>query len=456
MRLQTISQEILSRARLEELIARFGLYRDPRRQVPMELLVEKMRRDIALDLKAVDQTSGRGQTIAFALRYQGHNPQTVAEVANTLASFYVAANVKLRGEQAAGTAEFLRVQLAEMSKRVAEQEQRVRDYRTRYVGELPEQTAANLATLERLHVQVQLNSADQVRAMDRRTALLKQLGETRQSTPAKPVDAGEPADPTLGDLAKLRQQLTLLRQRFTDRYPEVARIKAEIAALERTLVTVKPSPEQPAAPAAVDTTREVIQDAVDDAENEIERFRAEERRLREQIAVYQRRIDNAPQREQEFRELARDFDTTKELHGSLLKRYEDARLAETMEQRQRGEQFRILDPALPARQPAAPNRLKLLIASIALSLGAAAAAVMLAEHFDTSFHRVEALRAIATAPVVVTIPMIMTAGGRRRHAVRFAAATAGVIVALAIVVKASGYLATADDTLVGLLTRGGA
>ena len=181
-----------------------------------------------------------------------------------------------------------------------------------------------------------------------------------------------------------------------------------------------------------------------------------ERRLREQIAVYQRRIDNAPQREQEFRELARDFDTTKELHGSLLKRYEDARLAETMEQRQRGEQFRILDPALPARQPAAPNRLKLLIASIALSLGAAAAAVMLAEHFDTSFHRVEALRAIATAPVVVTIPMIMTAGGRRRHAVRFAAATAGVIVALAIVVKASGYLATADDTLVGLLTRGGA
>jgi succinoglycan biosynthesis transport protein ExoP len=454
-RLQTISQDILSRARLEALITRLGLYRDPKRQVPMELLVEKMRRDIGLELKAVDQTSGRGQTIAFALRYQGRDPQTVALVANTLASFYVAANVKLREEQAAGTAEFLRLQLEEMSKRVTEQEQRVRDYRARYVGALPEQTAANLATVERLHAQVQLNSADQLRAMDRRAVLLRQLAEARQLIQAKQADAPGTLEGTIAEIAKLKQQLTLLRQRFTDRYPEVVRLKSEIAALERTLVRTKPDAEkQPAPTAALDQTVLPIQDALGDAEREIDRFKAEERRLRRDVAVYQQRIDNAPQREQEFRELSRDYDTTKELQGSLLKRYEDARLAETMEQRQRGEQFRILDPALPARAPAAPNRLKLLFAGVLLSLGAAAGAVMLAAHLDTSFHTVDALRSMSSAPVVVSIPLIVTERDRRRQKLRFAVTTAAVTVALVFLIKAAQYLATGNEALVGLLSRG--
>src|SRR5438093_2344681 len=65
-RLQTISQEILSRARLEDLMTRFGLYLDLRKRLPMEAVVEKMRRDIRLELKGGEQQmSGRSATVAF-------------------------------------------------------------------------------------------------------------------------------------------------------------------------------------------------------------------------------------------------------------------------------------------------------------------------------------------------------------------------------------------------------
>src|SRR6059036_982803 len=231
-RLQTISQEILSRARLEDLITRFGLYPDLRDRVPVEAVVEKMRRDIQLELKGVEQQmSGRSATVAFNLSYRGRDPERVAAVANTLASFYVEENSKLRERQASQTTRFLKDQLAEARTRLDVQEARVRDFRARHAGELPQQMAVNLATLERLQAQLHLNSANQLRARDQR---MRQLAE--------PEGAGAMGafDSPTAKLAKLKRQLLDLRTRFSDKYPDVIRVKAEIAALERELAGTSP------------------------------------------------------------------------------------------------------------------------------------------------------------------------------------------------------------------------
>src|SRR5437660_5707569 len=159
-RLQTISQEILSRAKLEDLITRFALYAELRDRLPAEAVVEKMRRDIQLELKGVEQQmSGRTATIAFNLSYRGRDPETVAKVTNTLASFYVEENSKARERQASQTAQFLKDQLADTKKRLDGQEARVRDFRTRHAGELPQQMTVNLANLERLQAELHLNSS---------------------------------------------------------------------------------------------------------------------------------------------------------------------------------------------------------------------------------------------------------------------------------------------------------
>src|SRR5262249_8651213 len=155
-RLQTITQEALSRSRLESLIDRFDLYQDLRQQVPLEQVIERMRQDIILD-QTGGQKASQGESIsAFAISYKGRDPQQVAQVANTLASFYIGENRKAREQQAVETADFLRGQLEEMKQRQEEEQQRLRRFKERYMGELPEQLQANLKALENFNNQLRL------------------------------------------------------------------------------------------------------------------------------------------------------------------------------------------------------------------------------------------------------------------------------------------------------------
>src|SRR3990172_6644840 len=229
-RLHTISQEILSRSRLEGLIARFGLYSGFSKQVPFEQVIERMRGDIKLELKQVDVRGPRQATVAFTISYQGSEPPTVALVTNTLASFYIEENLKVRERQATGTAEFLRVQLEETKKRLDDQEQRVSQFKRRYLGELPQQMESNLAALEGLHLQLRLNADNQTRVVERQQALASHLAEAQTIGP--PAYAG-PAAPAGGPetqearLTRLKQELTALRTQFSEKYPDVVRFKAD-------------------------------------------------------------------------------------------------------------------------------------------------------------------------------------------------------------------------------------
>src|SRR5437867_797607 len=202
-RLQTISQEILSRSRLESLITRFGLYPDLRNRVSAEEVIERMRGDIKLELKGVEARGQREATVAFAIKYLGGDPQTVAQVTNTLASFYIEENLKVRERQATGTAAFLKVQLEETKKRLDGQERLVSEFKRRYVGELPQQMETNLAALERFHSQIRLNADTQTRAAERRQALSSQLAEAESLLATPPGMPGGPAAPAESSALRL-------------------------------------------------------------------------------------------------------------------------------------------------------------------------------------------------------------------------------------------------------------
>ena len=471
-RLHTISQEILSRSRLESLITRLGLYPGLRKQVSTEELVERMRKDVKLELKTTNAREGRqNATTAFALSYRGSDPQTVALVTNTIASFYIEENLKVRERQATGTAEFLKVQLTETRKRLDELEARVSEFRRRYLGELPQQMDANLATLERLHAQLRQNSDNQTRATERRQALSSQLAEAELLLSPAAIAAAGPgatmlAPPEMREairLAQKKEELAKLRTQFSDKYPDIVQLTAEVAALERELAEAKaritkPDPDAPAgassppaAPLSPYALR--LKEALSEVQSDLRILKTEEGRLKESIAAYQARVENVPKREQEFREMSRDYESTRELYGSLLKRYEEAQLAESMEQRQKGEQFRLLDPAVPNQQPAAPNRLRLLLMIVAGSLGLAVGVVLLAEHVDTSFHEVDDLRTFSNIPVLVSIPRITTSEDRRRSSWRMRFASAATLVGLVLIVGIAYLAATGNDRLAMLLAR---
>src|SRR5438093_4675582 len=207
-----------------------------------------MRRDIRIEFKVGDPQIARGPTIAFTLSFRGRDPETVAKVTNTLASLFVEENLKLRKRQAAGTAKFLRVERDEMKKKLDKEERRLSAFKERHLGELPEQMAVNLTTLGRLNAELRLNKENQTRTLEwlERDKLAGQLALARQqyadgtSVPPSvdslvPDGDAEVITARLAQfrLARLKQELTDLRARFSEKYPDVIRVKAEIASLER-------------------------------------------------------------------------------------------------------------------------------------------------------------------------------------------------------------------------------
>jgi protein tyrosine kinase modulator len=450
IRLHTISQEILSRSRLETLIERFGLYRDRRKDTPVEEVVERMRDDIALQLlKGTDSGSDRRErgTVAFKIAYTGNDPQKAALVANTLASFYIEENLKARERQAAGTAEFLRVQLEDTKRRLETQEQQVGSFKERHIGALPQQMEANLATLDQLNNQLRVNNDNQLMLSERRAALQKQLDELEGARgPGGPHHLAE-------RLATLNGQLTELRTRYSDKYPDVIRLKKEIADLEHQSRTAPP--EETAPPAAVPATPQVVELRASLAEFDARArgLQSEAATIKDALARYRERVENVPRTEQEYQKLARDYDTTKELYRSLLTRQSQAEVAENMEQRQKGEQFRVIESAVAAQRPTAPDRPKLIVLGLLLALGLAGAAVFLAEQLDTSFHDVEDLRRHVRAPVLVSIPQVATAAALQERRRRFRLATAAAAAGLVLIVGTSYLLASADGPLAGIILR---
>jgi polysaccharide biosynthesis transport protein len=463
-RLQAISQDILSRSRLEELINNFGLYATSRRGLSRDELVEQVRRDIEVKPKGLDRAGG---TIAFTISYQGADPETVAPVTNALASYYVEANTKARERQAHGTAQFLKVQLEEVRARLAVQERRVSEFKQRHLGELPQQMEANLATLERLNAQFRVNSDRQLRTTEQRQELVRRLEsmEPVVATPGHVVTNVQtsvaPPDPTTVRLEKLRQDLADLRMRFSDKYPDVMHLKAEVARLERQVFEAKRDDiptksvlaEKLPAPSIANPHAVQTREALSQVDVEITALKEEEKYLRTAMATYQARVENIPRRDLEFQALSRDYDSTKELYRTLLKRYDEAELAESLEQRQKGEQFRILEQAIPPSAPIAPNRGRLLLVNLLLSLGVGVGLVVLREQLDTSFHTIDDLRAFTSLPALGSIRRIVTASDIRRSRRRVQLAAGGAVLGLTLVVGAAYFVASGNEQLLRLLTR---
>jgi polysaccharide biosynthesis transport protein len=472
IRLEAMSQEALSRSRLEELIDHFDLYANLKQHLPMEEVIERMRRDIRRELKQVEQMGPNRATASFSVSFSGRDPQKVAAVTNTLASFYVEENIKVREQQAVETAQFLAAQLEEVKKRLDEQEQRLGKYKVR---------EANLATLAQFNSQLRHNSDNLLRINERRTALARQLAELeRVATTTRDGKPDATAVRLEQRIAELTQKLKELETRYTAKFPDIVNIKRELATLEEQQNKAKSArePEKamsvPASSNATELKRAKsagepekgtsvpvglysidLKRALGEADAEIKALRSEAESLRHSIAVYQQRIENSPRLELEPRTLEREYEATKESYQSLLKRQEEARLGENMEQLQKGERFRIVDPAIASLKPISPNRPRTILVGLFLSLGLAAGLVVLAEQLDTSFHKVDELRAFTRVPVLVSISQIITKADLGRRRKRFGLAAASAMVGLVLIVGLAYLVVNGNEQMVTLLARRG-
>jgi succinoglycan biosynthesis transport protein ExoP len=443
-RLHIIKQEILSRARLTQIITKYDLYPEMRRGGQIEGALDQMRRDVNVDPTGPEMLSGKIKTVAFNLSYTGERQDTVAQVTNDIATFYVAQNDAMRSGDAIKTSHFLKSQLEEAKRQLDVQAGRLRAYTSAHNGELPQQVDMNLATLDRLNTQLRLISEQQIRTLEQRQRMMDGIPSSGGTTRMTASDS-----PSADLLAEKKVQLGDLESRFTSKHPDVMRLKQEIASLEATQGKPNaPSPEEAMAAGQARGRASVL--AGLDAE--LEKQKREEESIRAQIVGTEKKLESMPTRQQDYAMISRDHNASQEIYNSLLTRYGEAQISESMETDKSGERFRVMEAAIPPVDPSAPNRLRLLMMGFILALVLAFIAVLAVEQFDTTFHNVDEVRQFTRIPVLGSIPRMYPKPTTR--VLRWAAATGCLAAVLFVVVTLSIRMAQDNEQLVRLLVRG--
>jgi len=409
-RFRTITQQVTSRTNLEKIINEFNLYNEPGRHMFMEEKVENLRKKITV---AVSR-GGRGAN-AFEIFFTGRYPKQTAEVANALTSYFITENLKLREDQAIGTSEFLTDELETIRKNLVEKEEGLKRYRERYMGGLPEQLESNLRILDRIQGQLITNQENLREAENRKLLVQQQISEAAEIRKARTGQAevgGEIAQFT--SLDQLKAQLASLEARYTQRHPDIVRLKEKIADLESKEKTE--SKEVQGVPGDRGVTQAEINlvNQLREIELEIKNLKAEATRLRSQMEWYQTHVENTPKREQELMSLNRDYSNIRETYNSLLSRKLESEIAVNMERKQKGEQFRMLDSAKVPIIPFKPNVKRILLMTVALGFALGCGLAYLRETMDTSFRRPEDIEEVLQIPIIASLPFTYNAKELRR------------------------------------------
>ena len=441
-RLNTISQEILSRTRLENVIQEFNLYADLRQTAPMEVIIEKMRKAIEVNVQSRPQ-SDRSQN-TFSISFEGEEPRMVMTVTNKLASLFIEENLKVRELQAEGTSEFLGKELLASEEQLKKKDLDIRNFRERNMGLLPQQLDANLRILEGLREQLK-RTGDGIRAAEDRSSVIQgQLEILRRVQPRdllqesqigmasdeEEMRSGEiPEDPIVVQWNQLKRDLANAKSKYTDSHPDVVDLQRKIASLEpkakellkkqeaiaevrrKELIARREKNSSDGTPYLVTdpaTERLIAQYREQHTSSMLEakRLREEERKLHDQINLYQKRIEDTPKKEQELLLLTRDYDLLKTNYQSLLDKKIQAQMAESLERKQQGEQFKVLDPARLPEKPIRPDRNKILLMGAFIGLVAGLGMAWFRESMDQSFHTVADLEDYLKLKVLAEIPSL--------------------------------------------------
>jgi polysaccharide chain length determinant protein (PEP-CTERM system associated) len=447
--LSAIQQRVLSRTSLERIIQEFNLYESERRAGLMEDVVERMRtKDIEMAPTKAD---------AFRLSYYSSNPRKAMQVAERLASLVINESLQDRSGYADSTTEFLQSQLENAKRQLTEHEQRVAAYQRAHAGSLPSERPSNLQVLQNLQMQVQATVESINRDRDRQQMIERTLGELTAESPtgAPVVAAGSPDDPasvaagsTAAQLEAARNGLRALLLRLTPDHPDVARQKRAVSeleakvqaeALEKPVSTI--DAQRPETPEEAARQRRIgdLRTELAGLERQLKAKETNEKRLRAEITACEGRVSSTPLREVELIALTRDYDTQRRNYESLLAKYEDSKVAASLEHREIGEQFKVLDPARLPQVPNSPNRPLINILGALGGLGLGLALVALFEYLDKSVRTEGDIVLCLSLPVLALVPVLNSGADRRRTRRRklWMSLTAGA----SVVVVASGAYA---------------
>lgn len=454
-RLQSLTEQILSKTRLQSMIDRLRLYPHHGSTLNSPDPVDQMRNDIKFEL--VSTPDRPGDYTAFKLRYSAGSPELAQRVNGELAYLFIAENDKTQRQLSENTTNFLEAQLADARANMAEQEARVAAFKQKHLGDLPSQLESNMQILAGLQSQLQnaQQSLDAARQQNLYLESLVQQYESAHTGMGTGDSAAAPPQALESELLEMHLKLEDLRSRYTDGHPDVVALKEKIVQAERLK---RQSEAELAAkmnevkatntfdPSAVGEAQHGTPTAIMQVQSQlkanqlgISNIQQHERDLESQITAYQGRLNLTPETEQELTAISRGYEESKSNYDSLLQKQMQSQLATSLEERQQGEQFQIIDPPSLPKRPSTPNYLWFSLGGLLAGLSLGLGFTILLEMINVRVRQEKDLLGIVPAGILVGIPHLSTPDEARSQALRWHIELGAATAVLALIVLGNFY-----------------
>ncbi len=438
-RLDSIEQQIRSRTLLLGIAQRFNLYPKQRaHHISDDALVAKMNKDLNIDLV---RSPGKNDLSSFSISFDSDNPQAAQEVTNELSNRLQREDFAMVQAANENTVKFLDSQLEDARTKMAAQDEKVRNFKDRHMGELPTQTQSNLQILGGLQAQLQ-SEEDQLGLAKQRTVYLESLHNQYKTVGVVTARPGETNPTGLAaldqELARERDQLTDLLSRYTEQHPDVRKMRDQIARTEKLRAqraaelkaqasadggsgASTPDYGDGRSAAMMDVASQLKANAI-----EVANRQHSIGDLQARINEYQGRLNSAPAREQELADLTRDQQQSQKDYEKLLEQKHSAELTANLGKSQEGLHFRTQDPPSLPTKPFAPKRFLISLGGLAAGLALGIVAAVGADFFDHHIYDEGEFEKLISAEVLAEIPPLPTteedSAQRRRFYLEWAAA----------------------------------
>ena len=415
-RLATMQQQILSHSRLEPIIRQYGLYANDINRVSMDELVARLQAGIQVTPVEPMALTRASNLPGFFVNVTMDNPRTAQQVCTAVTSLFIEEELRLRQEHSQDTTQFLAQQMEVAKTNLDDQDSKLAAFKSRYIGSLPDEEQTNLNLLTGLTSQLDATTEALSRAQQDKSFASSLLAQ--QVASAQATQSGNNPETQDQQLSILQAQVAALQARYTDDYPDVIKAKNEVAALQKRIAEnaqQNPAPDPAATPKPTLDSPQISQlkAQVRSYDQIISEKTKEQEKIKQQIGVYQSRVQSSPAVEQQYKELTRGYQTALDSYNELQKKRDESAMATALEHKQEGENFTVLDPANLPDKPSYPNRPLFAFEGLAggLALGLGLAIVM--EMQNTSLRGEKDVEFALRLPVLAMIPAIDPASGKK-------------------------------------------
>jgi polysaccharide chain length determinant protein (PEP-CTERM system associated) len=404
-RLASLKEQILSRSRLEPIIDRFNLYTTNR--ATMDDRIDMTRK--AIGIKTIPSSGETHGMPGFFISFKASDAHTAQLVCSEITNLFVATNLDAQSQSAEGTTDFLKQQLAESKAKLDEQDAKLAAFQRKYSGKLPEQEGSNSNTLNALSSQLDASTQNMNRLQQNKTFLEAMIAQQSQDQ-----SHNDPVSVATDDTLKMQLKEAINQEKaleaiYTPDHPDVVAAKRKIANIQADMARGSSSPAKPgSAPAshAESPQLQQLRAQLRSEQQAITQAKQSQSQLESQIRNYEGRIESTPAVEEEYKQITRDHETALQFYNTLLTKMNESSMATALQQRQQGEQFRVMDAANLPDGPVFPNRLIFAGGGFALGLMIGLGLAALLEYRDTSLRNERDIWAFTKLPTLAVIAHI--------------------------------------------------